>query len=519
MGMNPVVFSQNRLRFFGMASGLDIDQIVQQLMTVARIPLDRMEQQRQLWVWKKEDYLNINKSLDELRQTLLPLKLESTFQVRQVSSSNESVATATAAPGTTPGVHDLTVTQLAKGVQLASSAAISRTSDRTTLWTQFDIDSSASPSFTLTLEVTDSQGTRSAALTFDVNDTAKDDINDVVNAINNSGLGLTASYDATLDRLFVSSQETGASVSLTVTDATVTLNGGGTATVWEDLFKLGSTAAPFTGQNAIFDLDGATGLEEPTNQFTIAGITYTLKSPGSTTITVTKDTDAVVQSIQSFVDKYNEVLALINGELGEERRWDYPPLTDAQKAEMTADEIARWEAKARQGLLRGDTLLVGIVSEARSDVSGRVQGTGSVYNSLSAVGITTGQWEERGKLYVDETKLRAALEADPDGVVKLFTASGASKAEQGVAVRLGNTLNAAIGRIRDRAGIAGVEVDGSGIGKLIRDLDDRIGRMEDYLKDLEARYYRQYSVMEQMLAQLGTQAMWLSAQFGGGMAG
>lgn len=516
MSLDPVSFAGSRLRFFGFTSGLDIDQIVSQLMAVERIPLDRLEQRRQLLVWTKEDYLSVNTLLDELRQTLTPLKLSSTFQARTASSSNEAVATATAAAGTTPGVHSLTVSQLAKGIQLASSGPISRTSDRSTLWTQFDIDPAASPTFTLTLQVTDSQGTRSKALVFDKTNSTMDDINDVVTAINNSGLGLTASYDATLDRLFVSSKETGASVTLSVTDATVTLNGGGSAKVWEQLFQLGSTAVPFTGQDAVFDLDGATGLREPTNQFTIAGVTYNLRSVGAATITVSQDTDSIVQSIKTFVDKYNETLAKINGEVSEKRLYDYPPLTDAQKKEMTQDEINAWQEKARQGLLQADTLLIGIASQMRLDVSSRVQGTGSTYSTLSSIGITTGSYVEGGKLYVDETKLRDALTKDPDGVAAFFTASGATWDTQGVAMRLGSTLDSSIGRIRTRAGLSGVEVDGSGLGEQIAFIDEQMDRMEARLATLEARYYRQFTLMEEVLAQLGSQAAWLSQQFAGG---
>ena len=510
MSVDPISFAGNRLRFFGFASGLDIDQIVSQLMQAERIPLDRLQQRRQLLVWTKEDYWNINTLLDQLRQTLTPLKLTSTFQARSAVSSNPTVATATAAPGTPQGTYTLNVTQLARGIQMASSGPITLSSppDRTNLWTQFGIDSGASPTIRLTLQVTDSAGTRTQTFTFDV--ARNDDIYDVVAAINNSNLGLTASYDATVDRLFISSRDTGARVTLTVTDATVTMTDATTKQVWAQLFKLPTTAS---GQDAVFDLNGATGLTEPTNQFTIAGVTYNLKSVGTTTITVSQDTDSIVQAIKTFVDKYNEVLGAINGKVSERRLYDYMPLTDAQKKQMTPDEIKAWEQKARQGLLQGDSLLISIASRMRLDVSSRVQGTGSTYNTLSSVGITTGLYFEGGRLYVDETKLRDALTKDPDGVARLFTASGATWDSQGVAIRLGSTLDNSIGRIRTRAGISGLEVDSSGLGRQIGLLDEQIRRMEQQLEDVEARYYSQFTLMETVLSQLGAQSMWLSQQF------
>lgn len=515
MAIDPVSFAGNRLRFFGLGSGLDIDAIVSQLMTVARIPLDQLEQRRQLLVWQKEDYLAINRMLDELRAAVSPLKLTSTFQARVASSSNPSVVTATAASGTPEAVHTLTVHQLARGIQIASSGPITRSNpaDRTNLWTQFSIDPTQNPTLSFTLQVQDSLGTRSRTFSFSYAN--GDDINDVVTAINNANLGVTASYGATLDRLFVTSTDTGARVSLQVSGDTAIKDAAGNLTgetFWASLLRLPSTAQ---GQDALFDLDGATGLAEPTNQFTVAGVTYSLKAPGGpVTVTVSQDTDTMVQTIRTFVDKYNAVLDAINGELSEKRLYDYPPLTDAQKKEMSQSEIDEWQAKARQGLLQGDSLLISIVSKLRMDATSRVNGTGSTYNTLASIGISTGSYTERGRLYLDESKLRAALTADPQGVAALFTASGVGWDAEGVAVRVGKTLDQSIDRIRARAGLAGVEVDGSGLGQQIALIDEQIDRLEDQLKVLEDRYYRQFSLMEQVLAQLGSQAMWLGQQFG-----
>ena len=512
MSVDPVSFAGDRLRFLGFASGVDIDAIVGQLMRAERIPLDRLEQRRQLLVWTKEEYLSVNALLDAVRQVLTPLKLTSTFRVRTAESSNPAVATVTAAPGATVGSYTLKVTQLASGIHLASAGPITLSDppDRTDLWTQFGIDRVQDPTISLTLSVTDSRGARSTTLTFDASE--QDDIYDVVAAINASDLGLSASYDATLDRLFISSRETGAQVTLSVTDDVVSV-GGQARQVWADLFQLPTSAS---GQDALFELNGATGLTSSTNAITIAGVTYQFKDVGTTTITVAQDTDVIIQAIRDFVERYNQALGAINVEVREQRLRDFMPLTSAQREEMTEAEITAWEEKARQGLLQGDSLLVSIASRMRSGVSRRVDGTGSTYNTLSAIGITTGLYFEGGKLYIDETKLREALNSDPEGVEKLFTAQGPTSDTQGIAIRLGNALNDAVDRIRSRAGVSGFEVDNSGLGRQIRLLDEQIARMEVRLADTEARYYRQFTLMETVLAQLSTQALWLSQQFAPG---
>lgn len=429
MSVDPVSFSGNRIRLFGLGSGLDIDKVVSQLMQVERAPLDRLVQRRQLLAWTKEDYLSIHTALRELREVLMPLRLTSTFGARAVTSSDESVTRATAASGVAEGIYTLTVTQLARGVQVGSADRITPegVTDRSNLWAQFGIDPVGNRAIDLKITVTDGQGQeRTATLTFSYDN--GDGIDEVVAAINRAGLGITASYDATLDRIFLSSRETGAKVSLRVEDVEVQTTRG-TEKVWEHLFKLPTSAS---GQDAEFELNGVKGLTQPSNRFTIAGITYELTGLGTTTITVAQDTDGIVQAIKAFVDKYNEVLGKINAELAERRLYDYPPLTEAQKKEMTEEEIKLWEERARQGLLQGDPLLSSIASQMRRDISSRV-GTGS-YSSLSAIGITTGLYSEGGKLYIDEAKLRQALTEDPEAVSRLFTASG-QDGITGIAIR------------------------------------------------------------------------------------
>ncbi len=516
MSIGPLAGTGQRLRFWGLASGLDVDQIVSQLMQVERIPLERLEQRRQLLVWTKQDYLGVYGLLDQVRQSLTPLKLAGTFQARRASSSAEDVVTALASSIAEPGVHEIRVQQLAQGIRLASSGPISRSQDRSTLWTQFGISDSVQ-TFELTLQMTDSRGQRSVTLTLDRSDPQRDDIRDLVAAINDSGLGVVASYDATFDRLFIRSQETDSAVTLQVTDATVDVYDPATQSyvpmdVWEDLLKLGDPSTPFTGQDAIFDLDGATGLRASSNQVTVAGVTYTLRSVGSATVTVAQDTDGIVAAIRAFIDRYNEALSHINQKVGERRLYDYPPLTDAQKEEMTEEEIQRWEERARQGLLQGDSLLTGVVSGLRMDVADPVKGLPAGLDSLAAIGITTGAYQEGGLLHLDESKLRQALQQDPEVVMRLFVGD-AGQGIEGMAARLSSTLTGAMDRIRLRAGVMGLDADNSGLGRQIASLDDQILRMEERLTQIEARYYRQYSLMEQVVGQLNAQSAWLAQVF------
>jgi flagellar hook-associated protein 2 len=106
---------------------------------------------------------------------------------------------------------------------------------------------------------------------------------------------------------------------------------------------------------------------------------------------------------------------LINGKLSEERYRKFPPLTEEQKKDMSENDIKLWEEKAKSGLLRSDPLLDRIVRDLRYAVSSSVAGLPKEMNSLSAIGITTGDWREKGKLHINEDKLRDAIAKDPGG--------------------------------------------------------------------------------------------------------
>ncbi|MFN3367732.1 MAG: flagellar cap protein FliD N-terminal domain-containing protein, partial [Exiguobacterium mexicanum] len=51
------------IRFGGLASGIDTESIIKQLMTVERIPVDRLDQKKQLTTWKVDAYREVNRSL------------------------------------------------------------------------------------------------------------------------------------------------------------------------------------------------------------------------------------------------------------------------------------------------------------------------------------------------------------------------------------------------------------------------------------------------------------------------
>ena len=147
--------------------------------------------------------------------------------------------------------------------------------------------------------------------------------------------------------------------------------------------------------------------------------------------------------------------------------------------------------------------------QMRTALYGIVEGLSVEYNSLASIGITTGDYSERGKLYINEDKLREAIAKDPEGVRDLFTVTSddGNEKNDGIASRLYNVVVAGISRVTEKAGIESEFslVDDSFIGKRIKEMDKRIGDYENRLKMIEDRYWRQFTALEKAINQMNVE--------------
>ncbi|KUG02328.1 flagellar hook-associated protein flid [hydrocarbon metagenome] len=489
------------IRLSGLASGLDTESIIKDLMKAERTKVDIQYQQKQLLEWRREDYRDINTKLLALRTATWDLKMESSFAGNTVKSANENILTATAAAIAVDGKYSVNVLSLASGVTAASSESLGSASGTGTLAQQFGV------SGPITFSLEGKNGSQSFSFNAE-----NDSLSTVIKQINASGVGITATYDSGVDRLFLTTSDTGSDVKIEIISDQ---NG-----FLRDTLKMYTGALPAegspvnlgTGQDAEIEFNGIGGLTFSSNQFTLNGISFDLNTEGSTTITVSNDIDATVDKMKAFIEAYNSVVELISSKLGEERDRDYAPLTDAQKEEMSEDQIATWETKARSGLLKGDSFLNSIYSKLRSVATGVVGGlsVGNAYTSISKLGISTSSnWKDNGKLYLDEDKLRAALADHPDSVMKLFTGS---EGVDGLADQLYDLTSNSMTSLTNKAGSSSSLADSSYMGKELERINDRIDEWEERLEDLEERYWSQFSAMETALQRLNNQSSWLEQQ-------
>ena len=76
------------LRISGLASGMDTETMVKELMTAHRIPLDKITQKKQYTEWQRDDYRTVNRSLNDFRNLTNDSMLrQSTFIKKTVTSS------------------------------------------------------------------------------------------------------------------------------------------------------------------------------------------------------------------------------------------------------------------------------------------------------------------------------------------------------------------------------------------------------------------------------------------------
>jgi len=293
-----------------------------------------------------------------------------------------------------------------------------------------------------------------------------------------------------------------------------------------DLTKFGNGKE---GQNAKYTINGLE-MESTSNLVNVSGYEITLNGefnkggidPANTvSVKSTNDINHMVDKIKEFVNKYNEFIAGINDQLKETKYRSYMPLTDEQRKEMTETEQKMWDEKAKSGLLRSDAMLRQGLSDMRSALGGHVDGLGdNVIDTLAEMGITTTKsYNDGGKLQIDETKLRKALADDPDRVMSTLTQTGEKKADgtdtRGVIVRLRSAMDEFGKKIESKAGRATMTDSQYSIGKNLIDMDKRIDTWKLKLENIESRYWKQFTAMEQAINKANSQSG-MFMQFAGG---
>ena len=490
------------IRLGGLASGIDTDSIIKQLMTAERIPVDRLEQKKQVTTWKVDAFREVNRSLLALRNSAVDLTLSKNFYARIATSSDESRVSVSATPAAgNTSIQITSVDALAKNASTYSAmpTGVTEVVDQNNLKVTRDtklVDLNGVVPSTLSFKSSES----GALVSLDLTDTST--VGDLLTKLNAKGSGVSAFFDDATGKLSITSRQTGTDATIEFSDTAIT-----------DAFYLTNGV---NGSNAEFTVNGM-AISRPSNTVTIDNVTLTLNQTfDSSNVPVTldtkPDTQAVFDKIKSFVDKYNETIELMNSKYSERQYRDFPPLTKEQKEELSEEEIKKWEEKSMSGLLRGDTKIRSGLDGLRNAWSSTDVIT-SGPNQLYQIGLSTGKdFRAGGKIEIDETKLKEAIESDPDAVYKLFTDS-----TDGLLTKVRDITRDVRTGISREAGADGGLSNSFSLGKQLVAIDTRIETLNRLLVDKENTYYRRFAAMEQAMNQANSQAGYLQQFMAGGM--
>lgn len=530
----------DKMRITGMASGLDVDATVKQMMKPYNMKLDKEKQDRQIMEWQQNLYRDIIGDLSTFRSTYFDVLKSDTnmlssnnyagFDVTSINAAGSTESTPVAATavgaGVTEGSYKVEVTRLASGATFNGNAALKNATTGVAASAgskMIELD----PAYVQTTVNLTYNGGEPKALTIKASDT----IQDVINNINSVTEGnVTAKYSELTGKFSIMTTKTGG-------DGTLTISGGISALKIDAGSKIGDNA-----ELKITPPGGtATDVTRATNTFTIDGVNYNLTKPGTANITVSANTQKVFDKIKGFIDKYNEIVEKVNTKVDEKKQYTYKPLTDEQKKDMKTEEITKWEDKAKVGLLKNDSMLNGLLDSMRYAFFQGVEGAGI---SLKDLGLSTSSdTSQRGKIVFDQTlggeqKLKETIKTRGQQVANLFMKSSTSQpyynpdlteeqrktrtSEEGIFSRIDDIMQDYVRTNRDKSGKKGLLIQKAGLkgdftnllyGQM-KDKDKVISDLTKKLADKENKFYLQFSKLETAMNNLNSQSNWLAQQLG-----
>lgn len=297
-----------------------------------------------------------------------------------------------------------------------------------------------------------------------------------------------------------------------------------------------------SGQDAVMDVEingkRFEDLTRSSNSIDLDGLTVNVKGTFEAkaaedgkdyepiTFATSTDTDKIVDVIRQFVDDYNEMATEIKNQYStlpaqKSNGAKYEPLTSEQEDQYSESELKAYYEKAKQGVLFGDTNLSGMYSKLLSAIApGGTDG-----QTLREIGIGTSYSNGMTTLSLDEDKLRAALESDPDKVKNAFTKSkeGGSSSD-GLMTRMQDTLNTYVkttgepkGILIQRAGSnkAYTSLNNNTLKTQIDNIDNQIERWQNKMASQIDRYTTQFSRLEQLIAEMNSQSSAMMGLMGG----
>lgn len=444
----------------GIGSGLDINGIVEQLMSIERRPIVALEQRKSTVQTQISAFGQVKSALSTLQSAVKRLDDPSVRYATTASVSEGAGFTASASAGASTGTYEIGVQQLAQAQRVATSATQT-------------FDPSAGGTLTI------GAGGQSVQIDFAAGGT----LEDLGTAINDQAGSLVRASivdNGEARQLVLTGAQTGASQAFSLTGT------GGLEALTFDPNAADPPTDPSSGlylvqaaQDAQVTFDGLT-VTRPSNTIEdlIPGVTIELRSvtdEQTARLTVERDDAALKEAMQSFVEAYNAV-------------------------NNTLYTLSYYDPETRTaGPLSGDASVRMIQSQLRNSLNS-LTGSGPLRN-FTDLGLS---FDDKGTLSLDEAKFAQALQNAPEAVNQMLVGTDA---QPGLTRRLAPVLEANL----QTGGMLDARVQG--LTASVTMIDRQKERLESQLGRIEQNYLRQFNAMDAIVGQYASLGVYLQQQF------
>jgi flagellar hook-associated protein 2 len=388
----------------GVGSGLDVNGIIAQLMTLERRPLIALGQKEAGLQSRLSAYGLLKGAVSSFQSAMREFSSLSRFQGIRANSADGTIYTASASSIALPGTYAVEVKQLAQAQKLASKSFQNTTDTVGTGSLTIQFGTWSGGVFTA--------NAAKAAQTVTIG-AAQGSLGGIRDAINAAKAGVTATIvnDGSGYKLVLSSNDTGAANGLKITvsdgsDASNTDNAGLSQLAYDPAGSAGNgknLAETVAAQNALLKVDGIDNISKASNTVSdvIQGVTLNLLKPGapgvSTTLTVSRDTASVKSAVEGFVKAHNDLNKVVR-------------------------DLTAYNAETRQGaVLQGDSSTRTIANQIRQVLASSLTGLTGSHTALWQIGVSL---QTDGALALDGARLQAALDNSFGEIAGLFANLG-----------------------------------------------------------------------------------------------
>lgn len=229
------------IRITGLTSGLDTEAIISALVSSYNYKTNKYKKAQTKLSWKQDAWKTLNTKIYSLYSSVGNMKLSTAYNLKSTTVSDSTKATVKAGNNAPTGTQQLNIIKVAQAGYLTGAQLSSKTTTSTTLaelgYTGGDAKINLTKGDGTTKEITLTQGST---------------VGDVIASLKDAGV--SANYDATNHRIFISSKDTGK-------DNDFTLTGGNTEGA-RALYQLGlsvgsdATNATYKSYTQYYDADG-----------------------------------------------------------------------------------------------------------------------------------------------------------------------------------------------------------------------------------------------------------------------